>query len=309
MLALSDPARPDSAEIIAHIRSLGIRPLMLTGDNQAIAAEIACEVGIGKDIRRAGELRGLDERERLKAIGGCDGFAEVYPQDKYEIVKLLQDAGHMVGMTGDGVNDAPALKQAELGTAVSGATDVARASASVVLTRPGLSEIVDTVVASRQTYQRMLTWVINFATMTIATDNAVSTKSPNSWNIRSIISASAMLGILFGAEDLLVALWGRSSLGLPYEQLCTLILLSLVFNTQFRILMVRERRHLWASVPGTQMLVVSLITIVAFACLGVFGSLIPTLKISQVMCLLLIGVGSALVIDLAKCQLFKRFGL
>jgi H+-transporting ATPase len=247
VLALSDLARPDSAEMIAHIHSLGIRLLMLTGDNQAIAAEIACEVGIGKDIRRASELRGLEERERLKAIDGCDGFAEVYPQDKYEIVKLLQDAGHMVGMTGDGVNDAPALKQAELGTAVSGATDVARASVSVVLTRPGLSKIVDTVVASRQTYQRMLMWVIN--------------------KVTKVVEVVVLFSIGY--------LWLHA---LPI----TLLGISLL---------------------------VSLITIVAFACLGVFGSLIPTLKISQVMCLLLIGVGSALVIDLAKCQLFKRFGL
>ena len=145
LLALSDPPRPDSEAMIRRVRDLGIRPFMLTGDNQAIAGEIAGQVGIGTRIHRAKELDGLSDEEQLKLIENSDGFAEVYPEDKFKIVRLLQEAGHMVGMTGDGVNDSPALKQAELGTAVSAATDVAKASASVVLTKPGLSEIIDTI--------------------------------------------------------------------------------------------------------------------------------------------------------------------
>lgn len=127
--------------MIAAIHDLGIKIIMLTGDSKAIAQEIAEQVGIGNRILRMGDLDGLNHDEQLKMIKESNGFAEVYPEDKYKIVKLLQDSGHLVGMTGDGVNDAPALKQAELGTAVSEATDVAKASASIVLTKPGLSEI------------------------------------------------------------------------------------------------------------------------------------------------------------------------
>ncbi|MGW8114024.1 plasma-membrane proton-efflux P-type ATPase [Caproicibacterium sp. NSD3] len=344
LLALSDPPRPDSGAMIQRIKDLGIRPLMLTGDNQAIAREIAGQVGIGTRIHSAKELDGLNDEEQLKLIENSDGFAEVYPEDKFKIVHLLQEEGHMVGMTGDGVNDSPALKQAELGTAVSAATDVAKASASVVLTKPGLSEIIDTIQVSRQTYQRMLTWVINkitkvvevvvlftvgyfwlhnmlisllgmsllvfandFVTMSIATDNVMSTKSPNSWNLKSIISSSMVLGVFFALEDLLVAYIGVNYFHLPYASLCTLVMLSLVFNTQFRILTVRERGHFWASFPSKKLFFISLAAIVAFALIGIFGNIVPVLLWNQVLILLGIGVGFMMLIDFVKYGLFQKF--
>lgn len=344
LLALSDPPRPDSEAMIQHIKDLGIRPFMLTGDNQAIAREIAGQVGIGTRIHSAKELNGLSGEEQLKLIENSDGFAEVYPEDKFKIVHLLQEAGHMVGMTGDGVNDSPALKQAELGTAVSAATDVAKASASVVLTKPGLSEIIDTIKVSRQTYQRMLTWVINkitkvvevvvlftvgyfwlhnmlisllgmsllvfandFVTMSIATDNVVSTKSPNSWNLKSIISSSMVLGIFFALEDLLVTYIGITFFHLPYASLCTLVMLSLVFNTQFRILTVRERGHFWASFPSKKLFFISLAAIIAFVLIGIFGTIVPTLLWSQVLILLGIGAVFMVLIDFVKYGLFQKF--
>ncbi len=344
LLALSDPPRPDSKAMIQRIKDLGIRPLMLTGDNQAIAREIAGQVGIGTRIHSAKELDGLSGEEQLKLIENSDGFAEVYPEDKFKIVHLLQEAGHMVGMTGDGVNDSPALKQAELGTAVSAATDVAKASASVVLTKPGLSEIIDTIKVSRQTYQRMLTWVINkitkvvevvvlftvgyfwlhsmlisllgmsllvfandFVTMSIATDNVVSTKSPNSWNLKSIISSSMVLGVFFALEDLLVTYIGIAYFHLPYESLCTLVMLSLVFNTQFRILTVRERGHFWASFPSKKLFFISLAAIIAFVLIGIFGTIVPTLLWSQVLILLGIGAVFMVLIDFVKYGLFQKF--
>lgn len=345
LLALSDPPRPDSADLVRQIQKLGIRCLMLTGDNQAIAREVAGQVGIGGRIRRASELRGMSRKEQAEAIDGCDGFAEVYPEDKYEIVRILQEQGHMVGMTGDGVNDSPALKQAELGTAVSSATDVARASASVVLTRPGLGEIIDTIRVSRGTYQRMLTWVINkvtkvvevvvlfsigyfwlhnmiitllgmsllvfandFATMSIATDNVVSTESPNSWKMKNIVSASLILGVLFALEDLFLVHAGLSYFHLPFGTLCTLVMLSLVFNTQFRILIVRERRHFWSSRPGKTLLCVNLATIAGFFLLAVFGSgILPVLTAGQAAFLLVASALSAVLIDFLKYGLFRVF--
>ena len=161
LIAFSDPPRPDSRKMIEEIRGLGIKPIMLTGDSLAIAREIASQVGIGSKIIAFADIQHLDENEKVKQVEAGDGFAEIYPADKYEIVRLLQSKGHMVGMTGDGVNDAPALKQAEMGIALSNSTDVAKASASIVLTRPGVSVIVDAITRSRETYQRMLTWVIN----------------------------------------------------------------------------------------------------------------------------------------------------
>ncbi len=344
LLALSDPPRPDSREMIQKIKELGIRPLMLTGDNQAIAREIAGQVGIGTGIHRAKELEGLSHEEQVKLIDSCDGFSEVYPEDKFKIIHLLQDEGHMVGMTGDGVNDSPALKQAELGTAVSTATDVAKASASVVLTKPGLGEIINTIRVSRQTYQRMLTWVINkvtkvvevvvlftagyfwmhnmlisllgmsllvfandFVTMSIATDNVVSTQSPNLWKIKNIVSASLLLGILFALEDLLVAYIGVSYFHLPYNLLCTLVMLSLIFNTQFRILIVRERRHFWSSLPSKKLFFISMAAIVGFALIGTVGNIVPVLAWNQVLILLAIGVVFMVAVDFVKYGLFRRF--
>ncbi|MDD4369393.1 MAG: plasma-membrane proton-efflux P-type ATPase, partial [Oscillospiraceae bacterium] len=166
LLALADPPRPDSAEMIGRLRDLGIRPLMITGDSAAIAREVAGQVGIGSRIAAAADFRSQSP-EQQQQIERQDGFAEVFPEDKYQIVRRLQEKGHQVGMTGDGVNDAPALKQAELGTAVAAATDVAKASASMILTQPGLGEILTAIRVSRQTYQRMLTWVINKITKVV----------------------------------------------------------------------------------------------------------------------------------------------
>jgi H+-transporting ATPase len=346
LLALSDPPRPDSKAMIRQIQELGIRTVMLTGDNTAIAKEIAGNVGIGTRIHSANELDGLSHDEQVKLIDNSDGFAEVYPEDKFKIVHLMQEEGHMVGMTGDGVNDSPALKQAELGTAVNTATDVAKASASIVLTKPGLSEIIDTIKVSRQTYQRMLTWVINkitkvvevvflftigyfwihnmlisllgmsllvfandFVTMSIATDNVVSTKSPNSWNMKSIVSSSMVLGILFAAEDLLIAYIGISHFHLAYGALCTLVMLSLVFNTQFRILTIRERGHFWDSRPSKKLLWISALTIIGFMFIVTCGNLVPVIAWNQVLILFLIGIASTFCIDFVKYGLFRKFHL
>ena len=319
---------------------------MLTGDSLAIAEEIAGQVGIGHTIVRAGELKGKSHDMQLSMIRESDGFAEVYPEDKYEIVKLLQDSGHMVGMTGDGVNDSPALKQAELGTAVSEAADVAKASASIVLTKPGLGEIIDAVKISRQTYQRMLTWVINkitkvveiavlltigffwlhdmvisllgmsllvfandFATMSIAVDHVKSTDSPNKWNIKNITAASAILGLFFALEDSLIIFIGIKFFRLGLDELRTLVLLSLVFNSQFRMLIARERRHFWSSMPGENLLLVNIVTIISFGLIGIFGVFIPGLPTNQVLILLGITISFMLVLDFIKFYVFKKLNV
>jgi H+-transporting ATPase len=167
LVPLADPPRPDSSGMIEELRKLAVKTKMLTGDNVAIAREIARQVGIGGEIHRMADLAHLDENEQARVIEESDGLAEIYPEDKYRIVKLLQSKNHLVGMTGDGTNDSPALKQAEVGIAVQNSTDVAKASASIVLTEPGTRVIIDAIKTSREIYQRMLTWVINKVTKVI----------------------------------------------------------------------------------------------------------------------------------------------
>jgi len=346
LLPLSDPPRPDSKSMIEQARKLGIRPLMLTGDSIIIAKEIARQSGIGGNIVRLADIAGLSEEEQVKIIEGNDGFAEIYPEDKYRIVKLLQTEGHMVGMTGDGVNDAPALKQAEMGIAVSNSTDVAKASASMVLTEPGVSVIIHAVTISRQTYQRMLTWVLNkvtkviefvglitvsffwlhgivlsllgmsllvfandFVTMSLATDHVKHTTNPNTWNVKNITLASLIPGMLLVVEGMLVIFAGRNYFHLEWEKLRTLVMLNLIFNSQFRVLIVRERGHFWNSFPGNELLILSAATVLIFALLGIHGIFVPSLSTFQVLAVLGFSALFTLGIDFPKYYLFKKFEL
>jgi H+-transporting ATPase len=346
LLPLSDPPRPDSKSTIERARKLGIKPLMLTGDSIIIAKEIARQSGIGGNIVRLADIAGLSEEEQVKLIEGNDGFAEIYPEDKYRIVKLLQSKGHMVGMTGDGVNDAPALKQAEMGIAVSNSTDVAKASASMVLTEPGVSVIIDAVTISRQTYQRMLTWVINkvtkviefvglitvsffwlhdivlsllgmsllvfandFVTMSLATDRVKHTTNPNMWNVKNITLASLIPGMLLVVEGMLVILTGRNYFHLEWEKLRTMVMLNLIFNSQFRVLIVRERRHFWSSFPGSDLFILSAATVLGFALVGIYGIFVPPIATYQVLAVLGFSVLFTLGIDFPKYYIFKKFGL
>ena len=169
LVTLYDPLRPDARQLIAELHDLGVPVKMLTGDALAVAHEIGQGVGL-PNIRRVADLKVTGAKagnEAVDLLEGADGFAEVYPEDKYIVVQHLQNAGHVTGMTGDGVNDAPALRQAEVGIAVSTATDVAKGAASVVLTEPGLTNIVALVEQGRTIYQRILTWIINKISRTI----------------------------------------------------------------------------------------------------------------------------------------------
>jgi H+-transporting ATPase len=346
LLSLADPPRPDSKNMIKRARDLGVRTMMLTGDNIAIAREIARQVTVGPRIIRMDDFRNLSEAEQVKVIEESDGFAEIYPEDKYQIVKLIQAGGHMVGMTGDGVNDAPALKQAEMGIAVSSATDVAKASASMVLTEPGLGVIIDAIKTSRHIYQRMLTWVINkvtkviqvtglltigffwfhdivvsllgmvllifandFVTMSIATDNVKSTASPNKWNVMNITFASLVVGALLVAEGAAALFIGNYYFHLELEQLRTFTVLMLIFTSLFRVYIVRERNYFWSSRPGRELVFSTMGAIVAFAILGVYGLIIVPLTPYQVLFILGFSALFTLAIDFPKHLAFKKFGL
>ncbi|MFZ2037004.1 MAG: plasma-membrane proton-efflux P-type ATPase [Dehalococcoidales bacterium] len=346
LVSLADPPRPDSKNMIEGIRGLGVKPLMLTGDNIAIAKEIAAQVGIGNRIIRMDDIRNLDETEQAKIIDESDGFAEIYPEDKYKIVKLLQSKGHMVGMTGDGVNDAPALKQAELGIAVSSSTDVAKASASMVLTEPGVAVIIEALKTSRHIYQRMLTWVINkvtkviqviglltigffwfhdlvvsllgmtllifandFVTMSLATDNVSYTANPNKWNVKNITFASLMVGALLVIGGAIALFVGSRYFRLQLAQLQTFTVLMLIFTSQFRVYTVRERKYFWSSLPGRELAISTIAALVVFSLLGVYGLIIPALAPYQVFFVLGYSALFTLAIDFPKYEAFKKFGL
>ncbi|MHB8258058.1 MAG: plasma-membrane proton-efflux P-type ATPase [Acidiferrobacterales bacterium] len=226
LLALQDPPRADSKSLIDNLRGLGVRVVMVTGDDLATARAVAAEVGLGDRACPPEVLHG----EGNANLMDCDVFARVFPEDKFHLVQALQRGGHVVGMTGDGVNDAPALKQAEVGIAVANATDVAKASASLVLTNPGLSDALAAVETSRRIYQRMLTYTLNkiiktieiavflsvgvmltgtfiitpllivlllftndFVTMSIATDQVSFSRQPDRWNIRTLVLTGGIM--------------------------------------------------------------------------------------------------------------------
>jgi magnesium-transporting ATPase (P-type) len=291
LVTLYDPPRPDARQLIADLHGLGVRVNMLTGDALPVAREIGQGVGL-TNIRRVADLKAASAQAGNKTVdllAGVDGFAEVYPEDKYIVVQHLQAAGHVTGMTGDGVNDAPALRQAEVGIAVSTATDVAKGAASVVLTEPGLTNIVALVEQGRTIYQRILTWIINkisrtilkaafvaiafvvtgkfvvsalamlllvfmtdFAKISLATDSVRPSRIPESWNIGGFITVSVVLGAAMVAEALLLLWIGWSHFGLAADTnaLTTFSFLLLLYFAVFSIVSARERHSFWSTMPS-----------------------------------------------------------
>jgi len=291
LVNLYDPPRPDAKELIAALRNLGVSVKMLTGDALAVAREIAQEVGL-PIVKRVADLKASSAESVGQAediLERVEGYAEVYPEDKYIVVQRLQAAGHVTGMTGDGVNDAPALRQAEVGIAVSSATDVAKGAASVVLTEPGLTNILTLVEQGRTIYQRVLTWIINkisrtilksafvaiafvatgkfvvsafamlllvfmtdFAKISLATDRVRPSKKPETWNIGGFITLSATLGIAMLIEALFFLYYGWSKFGLSTNDsaLFTFSFLLLLYFAAFSIISARERRWFWATPPS-----------------------------------------------------------
>jgi H+-transporting ATPase len=307
---LYDAPRADSRRLIDELRSLGIKVLMLTGDALTVAREIARVLGLG-EIRRAPKF---DAAQKNPAgvtpdlSGG--GLAEVFPEDKFLVVKGLQAAGHVVGMTGDGVNDAPALRQAEVGIAVSGATDVAKGAASAVLTTEGLANIVDLVKSGRATYQRVLTWIVNKVSRSIlkagfvviaflvtgkfvisalvmlllvcltdlthialATDRVQPSPKPETWNIGPLVRVAVVLGVmtLIEAVGLLAFGWHRFGLASNAGGLQTYTFQTFLFFALTSLVSVRERRAFWRSRPSATLAASLLAAAVGGVVIGVFG--------------------------------------
>jgi plasma-membrane proton-efflux P-type ATPase len=304
---LRDPPRPDSKRLIGELQSLGVTVKMITGDALPVARAVAHELGLG-EVARAPDLRAdqdVRQHQTSQEALTADGFAEVFPEDKFLIVKSLQAAGHVVGMTGDGVNDAPALRQAEVGIAVSGSTDVAKSAASVVLTNEGLASIVNLVQNGREIYQRVLTWIINkvsrtilksafvviaflvtgkfvisalgmvllvfmtdFVKIALSTDRVRPSPTPETWKIGPLVKVAVVLGLLMLVESLgLFAIgWHAFNLGRSDGRLQTFTFLTLLFFAIFSIVSIRERRAFWASRPSWMLAV----ALAADTCVGMW---------------------------------------
>ncbi|MGB7992777.1 plasma-membrane proton-efflux P-type ATPase [Methanoregula sp.] len=313
LVALSDMPRADAGKLISDLQNLGISVRMLTGDALPIAQETARQVGLSGTISGTEELDSLQQTDPAKAsciIEESIGFARIYPQDKYRIVKSLQESGHIVGMTGDGINDAPSLRQAEVGIAVSNATDVAKGAASAVLTREGLGNIVDLIRVGRMIHQRMLTWIFNkvvktfqivvfvvvaflltgqfivsvfdvvlllfvidFVTLSLSTDNVRGSQKPDSWDISELVRSSLVLGVLVVLESLVILAVGLGPLGLTGKTTAiqTFSFAILFYFGMLTVFVVRERGHFWDSFPSRSLFLIMLADMCLVAVLVTVG--------------------------------------
>ena len=298
VLPLYDPPRPDAAATIATARQMGVSVKMLTGDSLAIARETAAALDMGSRILDAaslGDARREESPQTVASIEEADGYAQVFPEHKYHIVEVLQGHGHIVGMTGDGVNDAPALKKADCGIAVSGATDAARAAADIVLTTPGLSVIIDAIKESRQIFQRMNNYAIyriaetlrvllfvtlviltyNFfpvtaiqivmlallndgAILSIAYDNVHYRPVPEAWNMRVVLGAATVLGVVGPLAAFGAYLLGRLAFHLDPAALQTMMYLLLSVAGHLTVFLARTRGPFW-SIPPARVLLLAVI--------------------------------------------------
>ncbi len=338
LLALGDPVRTDSATLVRHLKDLGIRVVMVTGDAAPTAVAVARQVGIGERVGSVEDLRtGRDGEIDFDVVAG------VLPEDKLSLVERGQRAGHVVGMTGDGVNDAPALKRAEVGIAVSTATDVAKGAASLVLTQEGLSNIVTAVETGRRVYQRMLTYTLNkiaktfqvslflglgllatgsfvttprlvllllfandFVTMSLATDRVGFSPRPDRWRIPALSLAALAVAVPWLAVAFATFSIGRHVLGLDLASTQTLVFVMLVATGQATIYLVRERRHVWASRPSTWMLgatVADLVLVTIFATRGILMAAVPLVDVGVLLATVLVATA---VLDLVKAPLLTR---
>ncbi len=339
-IALSDPPRGDSASLISELKALGVRTVMVTGDASATAAIVARAVGLEGAVCPAGPIPEAVKSEDFAV------FASILPEGKFDLVKAFQKDGNTVGMCGDGANDAPALRQAQIGIAVSTATDVAKSAAGVVLTEAGLGGIVAAVKEGRVTFQRILTYTLNsvlkkivqvlllavglvmtghavltpmlmvivmitgdFLAMSLTTDRVRPSEKPNSWQIGRITGAGVILGLCFLAFAATVLGIGKFELQLGTAALQTLSVVAIVFGSQATIYAIRDRRHLWGLRPTKWLVMSSIADILIISALAVRGIAMAPLPISVIAYEFVGALVFGLVLDSIKIPVFARLGI
>lgn len=363
LVAMADPPREDAASLIQRLRDLGIQVVMLTGDSQATATAIASRVGINGRVASGEELRRVKDGEGAP-IGGDSStsndsarrpwqrnewrevYAEVLPEDKMHLIDRLQRDGIVVGMTGDGVNDAPALRKAEVGIAVSSATDVAKAASSLVLTDPGLGDIVSAVEVSRRIHQRMLTYTLNkiiktlqvslflgfglvffgtfvttptlvvllllandFVTMSLATDRVRSPRHPERWKVAPLIVSGFGLAVPLVLLSFLLWWLGIHVAHLDVAQMQTLIFVWLVASGQATVYLVRERQHFWHSRPSRWLAMSSAVNLLIVFTLAWRGWLMTSVGLGDLAAVALLALMFLLIGDVLKSPIFRFAGL
>jgi H+-transporting ATPase len=311
VLPLFDPPREDAKATIATAFNMGVDVKMVTGDALAIAQETAKTLGMGTAILDAaglGDVKHEETAATAESIEKADGFAQVFPEHKFHIVDVLQKRGHIVGMTGDGVNDAPALKKADCGIAVSDATDAARAAASIVLTTPGLTVIIDAIKESRRIFQRMNNYAIyriaetlrvllfitavilifNFfpvtaiqivmlallndgAILSIAYDNVRYKDQPEAWNMHLVLGIATVLGVVGPIAAFGLFYLGKEVFHLDHAQLQTLMYLTLSVAGHLTIFLARTRGPFWSIRPARVLLLAVLGTQALATLISVYG--------------------------------------
>jgi H+-transporting ATPase len=337
MIALSDPPRSDSSSLISELHALGVAAVMVTGDAPATAAIVAHDVGLTGPVCPPGKLPEAIKPEDFAV------FAGVLPEGKYDLVKAYQRSGHTVGMCGDGANDAPALRQAQIGIAVSTATDVAKSAAGVVLTEAGLGGIVAAVKEGRITFQRILTYTLNsvmkkivqvlllavglvitghavltpmlmvivmisgdFLAMSLTTDRVRPSKTPNSWQIGRITSAGVMLGLCFLAFSSAILAVGKFQLHFGIEALQTLSVVGIVFGSQATTYVIRGRQHLWGLRPSVWLVLSSVADVLIISTLATFGVAMAPLPIAVIASEFAAAIAFGAILDVVKIPVFAR---
>jgi H+-transporting ATPase len=340
LIALSDPPRADSAALITQLRTLGVRTVMVTGDAPATAEIVARSLGLTGAVCPPGPIPGSVHPEDFAV------FAGVLPEGKYQLIKAFQKDGHAVGMCGDGANDSPALRQAQMGIAVSTATDVAKSAAGIVLTEPGLGGVVASVKEGRVTFQRILTYTLNsvskkvvqvlflavglimtghailtpmlmvivmitgdFLGMSLTTDNVRPSPLPNVWRIGRLTMAGVFMGVaelVFCSAALAI---GKFSMEFEIGALQTLAFIVIVFGNQATTYANRERRRLWSSRPSYWLVVSSVADILIASTLASGGIFMTPVPIFVVAGALAAAVVFAFVVDAAKGPVYGRLGI
>jgi H+-transporting ATPase len=342
LIPLHDPPQDDSAETIATAQKMGVEVKMVTGDHVAIAKEIAKEVHLGTNILPVSSFLDKPDKEAQRVVESANGFAQVFPEHKYRIVELLQEKDHIVGMTGDGVNDAPALKKADAGIAVAGATDAAKSAADVVFTKPGLSVIIDAIKESRKIFQRMNNYalyritetirvlifmtasilVFNFypvtaimivllallndaPIMSIAYDNVHYSDQPARWNMRQILAMATFLGFIGVVSSFGLFYIGQVVLKLSPEVIQSFIYLKLSVAGHLVLFVARTRGPFWSIRPSKILFLAIVTTQLIATFITVYGVFFAPIGWSLALFVWGYALIAFLITDFIKVRLYR----
>ena len=342
LIPLFDPPRDDAAETIENAKNMGVDVRMVTGDNIAIAKQISKKLGLKQNIIDSNQLSSIKTGKMEELIEKSDGFAQVFPEHKYTIVSTLQKLRHIVGMTGDGVNDAPALKKADCGIAVSGATDAAKSAAAIVLTSHGISIIIDAIKESRKIFQRMISYsiyriaetvrVLFFLTLSIivfnfypvsaamivllallndapiiaiATDKVKYSLKPEKWNMHEVLGLGTLLGLIGVVFSFLIFYIGREMFHLTGDVLQSFIFLKLAIAGHLTIFVARTRKHFWSIKPSRALLLSAIATKVLATLFAVYGWFISPIGWNLAIFIWIYAIAAFVLTDYIKVYFYK----